>query len=140
MVNVRVPPRRVRVVSAWLVVTLLGSVGSGCGHRESAPRHPELTIQLRWVKGYPGETQSNVETGMNWALSFLGLDLARGAPEVYSWANGVVTVDLDAAGLAPATQPAWISVLAALKSSEEYRTRGAMDIGRFLVLTRCSSN
>jgi hypothetical protein len=76
---------------------------------------------------------------LNWALSFLGASLPESAP-VYSWKGRVVTVDLDAAGVLPESKPAWIAVLAALKNSDEYRKMGAMDIGRFLMLTLCSSH
>ena len=140
MIIFKVRSRGVSTMTAALVPVLLALASSGCSHHETAPRHPELTMQLRWVKGYPRETKGDVETGMNWALSFLGASLPRESADVYSWRNDVVTVDLDAAGVLPATKPAWISVLAALKNSDEYRKMGAIDIGRFLILTLCSSN
>ncbi|MBS0579619.1 MAG: hypothetical protein JSR36_10200 [Proteobacteria bacterium] len=111
----------------------------GCGHRPEPPRRPELTIQLRWIKGYPAETRRNVETGMDWALSFLGATLPSVSQDLYSWHGNVVTLDLDAAGLAPEAAPAWIALLATLKASDEYRRVGALDIGRFVTLTLCSS-
>lgn len=128
-----------RSVAPYLVSFVLALFGLGCSHHEAAPRRPELTIQLRWVKGYPSENKHNVETGVNWVLSFLGAALPSGSAAVYSWHGNVLVVDLDAAGVLPETVPAWISVLGALKASGEYRTTGALDVGRFVMLTLCSS-
>jgi hypothetical protein len=131
----RVATRTARLLPALLALTVLA-----CSHHTPPPRSPELTIQLRWVQGYPRERKADVETGLNWALSFLGASLPSNSADVYSWRDDLVTVDLDAAGVLPQTKPAWKSVLAALKGSDEYRAMGAMDIGRFLMLTLCSSN
>ena len=131
--------RELRLRAPYLAALLVLVSGLSCSYRQEPPRRPELTIQLRWVKGYPAETKRNVETGMNWALSFLGATLPRTSPEVYSWHGNVVTVDLDAAGIAPQAAPAWISILTTLKASDEYRKTGALDIGRFVTLTLCSS-
>ncbi len=76
---------------------------------------------------------------MNWALSFLGATLPSTSPEVYWWQGNVVTVDLDAAGISSQTAPAWIALLTNLKASDEYRKTGALDVGRFVTLTLCSS-
>jgi hypothetical protein len=131
---------RVAGKMARLIPTLLALAVFGCSHHAAPPRNPELTIQLRWIQGYPSESKRNVETGLNWALSFLGASLPSDSADVYSWRDNIVTVDLDAAVVLPQTKPAWTSVLAALKRSEEYRTMGATDVGRFLMLTLCSSN
>jgi hypothetical protein len=117
----------------------LALAASGCAPRAHAPRDPQLAIELRWVKGYPGETKAKVETGLLWALSFMGASLPPDA-QLLSWHQDIVTLDLDAAGVLPATRPAWSAVLAVLKGSDEYKKKGAMDIGRFLMLTLCSSH
>lgn len=132
---IRVATKMTRLIPALLALTVFG-----CSHPTPPPRNPELTIQLRWIQGYPGERKRDVETGLNWALSFLGASLPSDAAEVYSWRDNIITVDLDAAGVLPQTKPAWASVLAILRNSDEYRAMGAMDIGRFLMLTLCSSN
>ena len=131
--------RAARLLSPSLLAALITLAGIGCSHPRSVPRHPELSIQLRWVKAYPRETRSKVETGLNWTLSFLGATLPSGSPDVYTWRDDVVTVDLDAAGVLPQTKPAWVALLAALKDSDEYHKMGALDIGRFVMLTLCSS-
>jgi hypothetical protein len=127
-----------RKAAALMMMTLTLAL-SACARHAAAPRDPQLAIELRWVKGYPGETRSKVETGLLWALSFMGASLPVDAP-VFSWHRDIVTVDLDAAGVLPATRPAWVAVLNVLKASDEYHRSGAMDIGRFLMLTLCSSH
>jgi hypothetical protein len=124
--------------AAALILLLLAAGLFGCGQHDIPPRDPQLAIELRWVKGYPAETRAKVETGLNWALSFLGASLPKHATP-YFWNGDRVRVDLDAAGVLPQTRPAWITVLNALKNSEEYHKTGAIDIGRFLMLTLCSS-
>jgi len=125
--------------AAALIVVTLTLAFCGCVRHSHTPRDPQLAIELRWVKGYPGETQAKVETGLLWALSFMGASLPLEAP-VFSWHKNIVTLDLDAAGVLPATRPAWTAVLNVLKGSEEYKKTGGMDIGRFLMLTLCSSH
>jgi len=112
----------------------------GCTEVLQTPAGDEtLTIDLRWVKSYPQEQQSQVETGLLWTLSFLGASLPRDEPPVVSWRENVVTLRLDRAGVDSSAWPSWRKLLAAMKASEEYDLMGALDIGRFVALTLCSS-
>jgi hypothetical protein len=131
-------PRRAARIGA-VVLLFLALATSGCSAPDEPAANEALTIQLRWIKGYPSERKRNVETGLNWALSFLGASLPESA-RVYVWRGQVVSVNMEAAGVLPESRAAWIEVLAALKNSDEYRKMGAMDIGRFLMLTLCSSH
>ena len=106
--------------------------------QQPAPRDPDLVIKLRWIKSYPGQSRSNVDMGLNWALSFLGARLPADAA-VLTWDGALVTLDVDAAGVALATRPAWKRLLQFLKSSDEYRKMGGIDIGRFVFLGLCGS-
>ena len=120
-------------VFAVLVLAALSSCSS------PAPTDPALAIDLRWVQNYPGEKKSNVNTGLYWALSFLGAKLPASA-DILSWRGSVVTLDLGAAQVQPGSQAAWKKLLMTLKSSDEYRRMGAIDIGRFVLLSLCSAN
>jgi hypothetical protein len=112
--------------------------GSACTH--FAPtNHTNLTIDLRWVQGYSKESRASVETGLIWGLSFLGAQIPQGRP-FFSWHGNVVTVDLGGAGVPKESWPAWEKLLSLFKSSGEYRASGGLDIGRFLMLTLCSTN
>jgi hypothetical protein len=123
-------------MSALLIV--LGAAGlSGCS--APPPEDPALVIDLRWVRNYPAEQKSNVDTGLYWALSFLGAKLPAAA-NILRWHGQVVTVDLGAAQLQPQSTAAWKKLLQILKASDEYRKMGAIDIGRFVLLSLCSAN
>ncbi|HEY6456985.1 MAG TPA: hypothetical protein VIY90_17055 [Steroidobacteraceae bacterium] len=127
-------------MAIWMsaVLAVLGTAGlSGC--RPSPPKDPALVIDLRWVRNYPAERKSNVDTGLYWALSFLGAKLPASA-NILKWHGQVVTVDLGAAQVQPGSQAAWKKLLRLLKSSDEYRKMGAIDIGRFVFLSLCSAN
>jgi hypothetical protein len=119
------------------VILLLGT--SGCNRNHPlTPKDQSLVIKLRWIKSYPSQSRSKVNTGLFWALSFLGAKLPADAA-IVSWDGTMVTLDVDAAGVAETSKPAWKKLLQVLKSSDEYRVMGAMDIGRFVFLSLCSS-
>jgi hypothetical protein len=73
-----------------------------------------------------------------WALSFLGAKLPADAA-IISWSGNVVTVDLDAAGVPQGSREAWKKLVRLLKTSDEYRAMGGMDMGRFVFLSLCGS-
>jgi len=132
-----------RTSATWMAALLVGvSVFgcAGCSRTDHPPpaRDPSLVIKLRWIKSYPGQSRSNVEMGLYWALSFLGAQLPADAA-VLSWDGTLVTLDLNAAGVAQARKPAWRKLLQVLESSEEYRMMGGIDIGRFVFLSLCGS-
>jgi hypothetical protein len=131
--------RAIRMAGVLAAVLLLGS--SGC-HRTNQPLTPKdqsLVIKLRWIKSYPGQSKSEVNTGLFWALSFLGAKVPVDAA-VISWDGTMVTLDLEAAGVPQASQAAWKQLLQVLKSSEESRVMGGIDIGRFVFLSMCGSH
>lgn len=121
-----------------MLVGMLALLGCACSHTAPPPGKHDLTLTLRWVKGYGAENREKVETGLLWALSFLGAEFPRSAPKAFIWEDHLVTVDFDRIGITAATRPAWEEVIARIKSSEEYRRTNGMDIGRFLMLTLCS--
>src|SRR3984957_6881332 len=132
-----------RTSATWMATLLVGLFvfgGAGCSrtHQPPPPRDPGLVIKLRWIKSYPGQSREDVDTGLYWALSFLGAQLPADAA-VLSWNGAMVTLDLNAAGVAQARKPAWRKLLRVLESSDEYRVMGGIDIGRFVFLSLCSS-
>src|ERR1700722_11108548 len=133
-----------RGISAIWMASLL-AVGllfaAGCSRTNQTPqaKDPSLVIKLRWIKSYASQSQSQVDTGLFWALSFLGAKLPADAA-VVSWDGTMVTLDLDAAGVAETSKAAWKELLHVLKSSDEYRMMGGIDIGRFVFLSLFSSH
>jgi hypothetical protein len=131
---------RSRALAVWMSAVLAVVVVLDCsGCAPAPPRDPRLAIDLRWVKNYPKEHRSNVNTGLYWALSFLGAKLPDSA-NVLRWHGEVVTLDLGAAQVQDGTQEAWKKLLRDFKASEEYRRTGAIDIGRFVFVSLCSAN
>jgi hypothetical protein len=104
-----------------------------CAQDEGPPSDPRDVIELRWVKAYPRESRSDVETGLLWGLSLVGATLPKGA-RVIRWQGDRITLDLARAQVLEGTQPAWREFIGAMKDSGEYRTRGALDAGRFMAI------
>jgi hypothetical protein len=127
--------QRARSSFTLLAMVLLAACGDA-----APPADPSLSIELRWIQSYADEGRSNVETGLLWTLSFLGAGLPRRSPDPLSWHGDVITLRLDYAGLEADALPHWRALLESMKASEEYRTMGALDVGRFVALTLCSSN
>ena len=122
-----------------LVVLFAGLLGSCTDKDVGPPSDPRDVIELRWLKAYPRESRSDVETGLLWSLSLLGARLPKGA-EVIRWQGDRIAVDLARAQVLDGTTPAWRELIAAMKTSGEYKVHGALDIGRFLALTLGSPN
>jgi hypothetical protein len=131
--------RAIRIAGVLAVVLLLASSGCNRQNQPLTPKDQSLVIELRWIKSYPSQARSQVNTGLFWALSFLGAKLPADAA-IISWDGTTVTLDLDVAGVVETSKPAWKKLLQVLKSSDEYRMMGGMDIGRFVFLSLCSSH
>jgi hypothetical protein len=132
-----------RTSATWMasllaVFFLFGAAGCNRTNQPLTPKDQSLVIELRWIKSYPSEARSQVNTGLFWALSFLGAKLPADAA-IISWDGTTVTLDLDAAGVMEVSKPAWKKLLDVLKSGDEYRMMGGIDIGRFVFLSLCSS-
>jgi hypothetical protein len=131
--------RTIRTVGVLAVVLLFGASGCDRTDQPLTPRDQNLVIRLRWIKSYPSQSRSQVNTGLFWALSFLGAKLPADAA-IISWDGTIVTLDLGAAEVAAASKPAWKQLLHVLKSGDEYRMMDGIDIGRFVFLSLCSSH
>lgn len=98
-------------------------------------------INLRWNKAYSNETQPMAETGLLWALSFLGAELPKGSfNQGVVWNNNSLTVNFKKLGFSQQALDALAKLIAQFKSSEEYKTKGAIDLGRFVALSLNSSH
>jgi hypothetical protein len=126
------------MASLLAVSILFGSAGCSRTNQLPPPKDPSLVIKLRWIKSYPSQSRSQVNTGLFWSLSFLGAKLPVDAA-VISWDGTMLTLDLDAAAVAEDSKAAWKKLLQVLKSSDEYRMMRGIDIGRFVFLSLCSS-
>jgi hypothetical protein len=130
--------RAIPMAGLLAVILLLATSGCNRPNQPLTPKDQSLVIKLRWIKSYPSQARSQADTGLFWALSFLGAKLPADAA-ITSWDGTTVTLDLDAAGVMEVSKPAWKKLLDVLKSGDEYRVMGGIDIGRFLSLSLCSS-
>jgi hypothetical protein len=121
-----------------LMVFVLAFAFAGTGSCVASGKHSH-SIRLRWVKAYPGEQWKDVETGLLWSLSFLGAELPPGDSLIVREDSAVFMLDLDRAGFSAAAIEALVPVLDSLKNSQEYETKGAIDLGRFVMVTEGSS-
>ena len=98
-------------------------------------------IVLRWIKGYPQETKDNATTGLAWNLSFLGAHLPNGSLEsAIQWRNEkTFSLTIGALGFSTEALQALRMLIVELKKTEEYRVKGGIDLGRFIMLTLNSS-
>lgn len=105
------------------------------------PEQPRDRITLKWHKTYPGETWSDVKTGMRWSFSFLGAALPPGASDSCFKRTDSTTVELHLGGLGftPQALEALQTICDSIKRTESYSTNGHIDLSRFLVLTLHSS-
>ena len=99
-------------------------------------------IVLIWNKGYEKQTSQDVMRGMIWTFSWLGAELPEG-----SFANAVrtqdslrYTVNFDSLGFTDEAQHELKVICDSIRRTEEYKARGGIDIGEFVMLTLGCSN
>ncbi len=121
----------------WCAAILLNA----CKHEVEQPMPDDISpnqyrMELRWNKAYATETKEMVEAGFLWAMSFLGAEWPKGSFEkAVIWNNNNVVVDFQQLGFQQQSLEALAKLIAQFKQSEEYKTKGAIDIGRFVTLT-----
>ncbi len=102
---------------------------------------PKASITLRWVIGHENQTIAELEEGLKWSLSFLGATLPPGSfrqnlryltPERFE-------LSLSGLGFTDKALAAFQVIIDRLEASEEFERFGAIDAGRFIVLTLHSS-
>jgi hypothetical protein len=122
------------LVSLGLVLALIGILASRSIFTD--PR-----IEVRWVKAYENESWDDVRTGIAWWLSFLGAALPKGSLDrcITKRDTTHFSLDLSKAGFPPQARRPLQTIVDQLESSEEYRQKGSIDLGRLVVLTLHSS-
>ncbi len=129
-----------RSISYLLFVLML--VSFGCKKEEEMCENEELTIQLRWVPSYTGETLDDAITGLKWSLSFLGAELPieHEQEAMIVQSSNLVLINFELLGFSSEALEAWHDLVTHLKSTEEYERFDSFTMGRFIVLTINSSN
>jgi hypothetical protein len=119
------------VSSIWLLGFSLKE-----NEKKSAYIDVQMSLRIRWNKGYPTETWEKARLGLFWGLSHLGATLPENQLNklVLPIKNSVFELNLNLAGFSENAKTPIASILNTLKNSEEYKTTDGMDLGRFLVL------
>lgn len=96
---------------------------------------------LKWPKAYATEDWPEVKTGLLWSLSFLGASLPKEqADKVFvRVAEDKVLFKVSEAGFNITSLNRILTMLEIMRSSNEYTKEGAIDLGRFLMLSVYSS-
>lgn len=133
-----------KLYSIFIFSIVASLIISSCTKKEKIfNQQASTTISLRWVKAYDNETKEKVETGIKWALLFLGASLNKGSFDSAAYwhsENKMLDLDFSKLGFSEQSLEAIKKLLIALKMSGEYTERGGIDIGRFITLTINSSN
>lgn len=124
-----------------MVVVLIIAINA-CKHEPELHQQHDLQINLKWNKAYPAQTPYMVETGLQWCWSFLGATLPSGdCPKGVHWQSStLININFNKLGFNETALRAFRLLIPLLKASEEYHQTGAIDIGRFVMLTINSSN
>src|SRR5262245_38045115 len=99
-----------------LAFIVLAALLAGCARDSGPPSDPLDVVELRWVKAYPRESRSDVNTGLVWGLSLVGVNIRNDA-QVIHWKGDRITLDLGRAQPVDGTRPAWRQLIAAIKAS-----------------------
>lgn len=125
-----------------IVLIILTTSFSQCTYDSMEEIENKYVISFRWIKSYEAEQWSNVRTGLIWSFSFLGAELPAGSFDAsVNWlSENKFRCDLSKLGFNISALEALSVITDKIKESEEYQKNGAVDIGRFLMLTLYSSH
>jgi len=93
----------------------------------------ESTINLKWNKAYPDDTIDKSLIGLKWALSYVGAVLPS-SNSGFSNNGNVITLNIKRLGFNDAAAEKVLQLADKIKTTNEYQSRNAIDLGRFVTL------
>ncbi|MCA6363058.1 MAG: hypothetical protein IM638_08460 [Bacteroidetes bacterium] len=107
-----------------------------CAQPVSNASVPDHTLRLKWMKAYPDEHWAQVREGLRWTFSFLGANLPQGSFDKAIPVNDSLgfVLDLSQLGFSAPALTVLDSIITKIKTGEEYRKAGSIDLSRFVVL------
>lgn len=93
----------------------------------------EISLKLKWNKAYPDDSIDKSIIGLKWALSYVGAELPT-TPYGVSAQNNTITLDFNQLGFSEKAKQKLSILNEKIKLTEEYKTTGAIDLGRFVSL------
>jgi len=92
-------------------------------------------INLRWTKAYPEDSFKKSYTGLKWALSYLGSNIASDTLlNGISFKDSIITLNVKALGFSENASKNLSELHRTFKNSEEYNKFNALDLGRYVSL------
>lgn len=93
-------------------------------------------IHLKWNKSHEKDNLEKNITGLKWALSFLGSDLALDASLTgITHKKNIIRLDVSSIGFSEKAISHLESLHTVIKNSEEYQKKGTIDLGKYIALT-----
>ncbi|MFN8715067.1 MAG: hypothetical protein ACK5Z2_19615 [Bacteroidota bacterium] len=119
-----------------LLLLIAVVVGTTCNTAAPEQTPPDHKIALRWHKAYPTENWKIVREGLRWSFSFLGANLPAGSFDKAVPVNDSLgfVLDLSQLGFSEPALTALDSIITKIKTGDEYRKAGSIDLSRLVVL------
>lgn len=105
------------------------------------PTKDPNVIYLKWNKSYEDDALERHKTGLTWALSFLGSNIALDSTLIgITHTKDIIRLDVTKVGFPKKAIPHLQSLNTVIQDSEEYQQKGTIDLGRYIALTIGSPN
>ncbi|WP_299763694.1 hypothetical protein [uncultured Dokdonia sp.] len=105
------------------------------------PTKDPNVIYLKWNKSYEDDALERHKTGLTWALSFLGSNIALDSTLTgITHTKDIIRLDVTKVGFPEKAIPHLQSLNTVIQNSEEYQQKGTIDLGRYIALTIGSPN
>ena len=91
----------------------------------------ETIINLKWNKAYSDDTIYKSLIGLKWALSYVGATLPS-SNTGFSNTDSIITINIKKLGFTEIAQQNLLRLVEKIKSTQEYQTNNAVDLGRFV--------
>lgn len=93
-------------------------------------------INLKWNKAYNDDTIERSITGLKWALSYLGSNIASDSTlKGISYKNSIITLDINQLGFSEYSKNELAKLQYIFKTNESYKESNNLDLGRYIALT-----
>jgi hypothetical protein len=93
----------------------------------------DSNLKLNWNKAYEEDTMEKSIIGLRWALSYMGAKLPASLTSITSNSNSI-EIDIEKLGFNDLAKQKLNILHKRIKESNEYRTTGAIDLGRYVTL------
>jgi hypothetical protein len=128
--------------SLYFLLSICILLGVACTQSKDVPiKNDPNVIYLKWNKSYKKDALERHKTGLIWALSFLGSNIALDNTLTgITHQKDIIRLDVTKVGFPKKAIPHLQSLNIVIQNSEEYQKKGTIDLGRYIALTIGSPN